>query len=204
MLTLNCGLSQGEIGRLRIDEYDGIKGRINHKRIKTESHEKVPVVSYLLWPETKALLDETLEKQSKKFPERETEFVNYLLLNERGKPLWQEKGDSPEDYQKTDNITNQYKRLIEKLRKQGFETSPNYYKFRKLPPSLIFKDGPQFGTVYRLWLGHSGAGIAEKYYIAEQETILDKCIKWLHEQIFDNPQNEDESIDEIREIMVDE
>ena len=54
LLMLNCGMQQGDIAELRQDEVNWETGRLTRQRSKTRKHnaDKVPTVSYQLWPET--------------------------------------------------------------------------------------------------------------------------------------------------------
>ncbi|NTV80798.1 MAG: hypothetical protein HGA24_05170, partial [Candidatus Aminicenantes bacterium] len=53
---LNCGMTQKDVSDLLVSEVDWDEGRIIRKRSKTADVENVPVVNYLLWPETIRLL----------------------------------------------------------------------------------------------------------------------------------------------------
>ena len=178
-MILNCGFGASEIGQLEKDEYDPVTGRINHRRYKTEKSDSVPEVCYELWKETKALLDQEIENR-RKYP-KHSQSAKLLLVNENGKPLWCEfigKGRS-------DNITCSFKRLVGNLRKSDPDfPAISFYRFRKTVSSLIYNN-PEFMGLAWLWLGHAPNTMAGEFYIATDKTILDKCLLWLHDQIFD-------------------
>jgi integrase len=132
LLTLNCGFGGAEIGRLTKDEYDPKKGRIRHKRRKTEKSDKAPTVCYKLWNETRELLDQEIANR-KNYPQR-SEAVDYLLVNSNGMPLWNESINTG----KNDNINSAFKRLVAKLRKDDPDFPPiTYYEFRRTSSTLI-------------------------------------------------------------------
>ena len=56
LLMLNCGMTQKDVADLVVAEVDWVSGRIIRKRSKTSLEENVPVVNYVLWPETLRLL----------------------------------------------------------------------------------------------------------------------------------------------------
>ena len=64
LLMLNCGMTQKDIGDLLVSEVDWNVGRVIRKRSKTSDHENVPVVDYLLWPETFRLLKQYRASES--------------------------------------------------------------------------------------------------------------------------------------------
>ena len=179
LLTLNCGFGASEIGQLQKDEYDSATGRITHRRYKTEKSDTVPTVVYKLWAETKELLDMEIANR-KNYPAR-PHSAKLLLANENGMPLWSESIDKG----KSDNITSSFKRLIEKLRKIDSDFPPiSYYRFRKTVSTLIF-NSEDFTGLEWLWLGHAPSTMAGQSYNAAANTRLDRCIEWLHGEIFD-------------------
>ncbi len=83
LLMLNCGMTQKDISDLLISEVDWEVGRIVRKRSKTSDEENVPVVNYLLWPETIRLLRQ----------ERAPDSEDRVLLNFNGSPILSEEAD---------------------------------------------------------------------------------------------------------------
>ena len=175
LLTLNCGFGASEIGQLEKDEYDPVGGRITHKRCKTKNAPNAPTVCYKLWGTTKELLDQEMTKQPTS--------AKYLLVNRSGNPLWYEyvaDGKSS----KSDNITCDFRRLITKLRTADPSVPAiSYYQFRKTSASLINSE-PKYRMFNSLWLAHSPRSVADKHYNADDDTILDDCVAWLHDKIF--------------------
>lgn len=183
LMTLNCGFGASEIGQLTRDEYDPTTGRITHKRCKTQKSVNAPTVCYKLWDVTKAALDAEIANR-KKYPQHRTSAA-YLLVNGNGKPLWSQHVDKDGKAQKNDNISNDFKRLVAKLR----EAHPDmpaiaYYQFRKTSATLIYNE-PRFRIYNELWLAHSPRSVADKHYNEVGDTILDDCITWLHGKFFD-------------------
>ena len=179
LLTLNCGFGASEIGKLTKDEYNPKEGRIRHKRCKTEKSDKVPVVCYKLWNETRQLLNQELANR-KKYPQH-PESADYLLVNSNGKPLWSENIETG----KSDNITNAFKRLITKLCKNDPDLAGiAYYQLRRTSATLIYGE-PEYRALNGLWLGHAPQSVADVSYNVREDTMLDRCLEWLRDRIFD-------------------
>ena len=187
LLTLNCGFGASEIGKLTKDEYDPKEGRIRHKRCKTEKSDKVPVVCYKLWQETRELLEQEIANR-KNYPQRPLA-AECLLVNSNGMPLWNDSIDSG----KNNNIDSAFKRLIIKLRKNDPDFPPiTYYQFRRTSSTLIYNE-PRYRIYNGLWLGHAPQTVAEQHYNVNDDTVLDECIAWLYVQIFGTkPASEEE------------
>jgi integrase len=181
LLTLNCGFGAGEIGQLTMEEYNPKTGRIIHKRSKTKNHKNAPTVCYKLWDCTKELLDQEIANR-KNYPKRQ-EAARCLLVNRSGNPLWYERFDGTKT-SKSDNISCNFKRLVARLRGNDPSfPSISYYQFRKTSASLIYNE-PKFRIYNELWLAHSPRSVADRHYNAVEDTILDGCIAWLHDQYF--------------------
>ena len=182
LLTLNCGFGAAEIGRLAKGEYDPIEGRIRHKRRKTGDSPNVPTVCYKLWPETKAFLDQEIEK-CKDSP-RHPACADLLLVHRDSGVLWQVYVGDDGKPRKSDKITIAFSGLVEKLKKSDPEFPHiTYYQFRRTSSTLISNDH-QYRTYYTLWLGHSPQTMGDRHYNAADDTVLDACIAWLHRKIF--------------------
>ena len=61
----------------------------------------------------------------------------------------------------------------------------SYYQFRKTSASLIHNE-PKYRTFNALWLAHSPRSVADRHYNADDDTILDDCVAWLYDKIFDS------------------
>jgi integrase len=179
LLTLNCGFGASDIGQLTKEEYDPATGRITHKRCKTQKYANAPTVCYKLWAETKALLDQEIAHNKRKYPK-----AKWLRVNGNGNPLWSEYVGDDGKTHKSDNITCAFKRLIAKLRKADPDIpSVAYYQFRKTSATLIFNESEFMGLDW-LWLGHAPKTTAGQHYTAPTPTILDRCLVCLHDRIF--------------------
>ena len=187
LLTLNTGGGASEIGKLKKREYDPVAGRITRKRSKTEDSAKTPVVSYKLWPETKALLDQEIANRIN-YPTR-PESANLLLVNPKnGKPLWFESVNDGK-CSRTDSIARHFKSLIERLQEDDPDMPEvTYYALRRTAATEIYNE-PQYRECHELWLGHAPKTVAEKHYIAPSSTILDACLVWLYDKIFGLPES---------------
>lgn len=162
LLMANCGMTQKDISDLLPSEYTGT--HIVRKRSKTQSFESVPQVSYLLWPETKALLDKFRATKGER-----------LLLNENGQPLLRDilvKGKRRHE----DNIKQALKRLQKK-------TNSNYspITIKKLSASKL-RDS-QYADCYDLFLGHAPRKMGDKHYAATPQQRLGEALTWLRGQI---------------------
>ena len=181
LLALNCGFVGSDIGQLTVDKYDAKAGRITYKRKKTEQFKNVPTVCYKLWDETKALLDNEIAANKKKYPKP----TKYLLINENGSPLWTEYIDKDGKTHKSDNIVSAFKRLVSKLRKDNPDMpSISFKQFRKTSSTLIRND-KVYAMYAWLFLGHTPQTTGDKFYNALDITILDDTIAWLHDKVFD-------------------
>ena len=166
LLMLNCGMTQKDIADLLNSEVDWEIGRIVRKRSKTKDCENVPTVSYLLWPETFALLR----------AERTASHEHLALLNASGSPLWAD-GHTPEGkYWKNDNIRNAYERL---QKKTGI--GKPLKSLKKTSASLI-RGNSEFTGLESLFLGHAPQSMADRHYAAIPQQLLDSAISWLREQ----------------------
>jgi integrase len=138
LLMLNCGMTQKDISDLDFTEVDWEAGRIIRKRSKTRKFDSVPVVRYLLWPETLQLLrQERCEQES-----------GCVLLNARGGPLLYEGLGAEDKCKKNDNIRNAYERL---RRKVGIKKPLKSLK--KTSVSFIYRNDSYRGLEV-LFLGH--------------------------------------------------
>lgn len=98
LLCLNCGFTQQDASDLAQDEVDWAAGRIIRKRGKTKQHQSVPVVNYLLWPETFALLKQFRSDDPRR-----------VILNTFGKPIRNDTFDGK--LVKRDSAKEAFKRL---------------------------------------------------------------------------------------------
>src|SRR4051812_45992741 len=97
----NCGFTQQDVSDLHPSEVDWEQGRIRRKRSKTGDHDKVPLVDYLLWPETFALL----KRYRSDDPDR-------VLKTESGKAWVRDVVKEDGSRGRTDAVQSNYRRLI--------------------------------------------------------------------------------------------
>jgi integrase len=162
LLMLNCGMTQKDIADLDAAEVDWEAGRIIRKRSKTESHDNVPEVNYLLWPETRVLLAR----------ESSGNGAGRVLVNRDGGSLWIERYEAGK-YQKTDNIKNAFDRL---RKKTGIDKS--LISLKKTSSSRL-RSSEKYNSVRGLFLGHADGNITDEHYADVPESLLDRAIEWL-------------------------
>lgn len=169
LLQLNCGFTQKDISDLAPSEVDWKAGRIRRRRSKTRNEDNVPIVNYLLWPETFRLLQEHRSVS----PER-------ALLNSNGKPLLQEFLLTPENgtqhYTKNDNVKNSFDRLRKKTK-----INKPMKSLKKTSASLI-RGHERFSGVEDLFLGHAPQRMSDRHYAKAPEQLLDDALAWLGQQ----------------------
>jgi hypothetical protein len=162
LLGLNCGMYGVDMGQILHMEYQN--GRIRRKRSKTERHESVPEVEYLLWPETVALL----EKYRSKHP-------LYVLTSKKGTPLWTSKVVDGE-HTRVDLIGTQWRR-----KRSNRPTIP-LNKMRSIAATLL-KSENDHRWCYDLFLGQAAAKISDRHYAADPQAAFDRAILWLRSQL---------------------
>ena len=166
LLMLNCGMTQKDISDLRPVEVDDKIGQITRKRSKTREHANVPEVSYLLWPETLALL-----QQERSSPESER-----VLLNERGGPLWSEELSKDGKYKKNDNVRTAFDRLRRKLRL----VKP--LKSLKKTSASLLRASKEYKGLEDLFLGHAPQSMSDRHYAKPPQDLLGEAIGWLRQE----------------------
>lgn len=163
LLMLNCGMTQKDISDLKCDEVDWEAGRIRRKRSKTSTHRNVPVVDYLLWPETFRLLAIA----------RSTDPKGRVLLNSNGSPLCTEVVEEDGKYRKSDNVKNAFDRVRKKL---GLKVS---LKGLKKTSATLLRDNEQFHGLEGLFLGHAPKSMADRHYTQPPKKLFDRALLWL-------------------------
>jgi hypothetical protein len=160
LLGLNCGMTNVDIGLLT---HDMIKdGYLKRKRVKTEAVENVPVVSYLLWPETVDLLQQFRSKHEELWfvSSHGTKLVDYRM----------EEGEV------------RIKDLIGKVW-QGLACEIPLSKFRNVAATLL-ESHEHYGRYVHHFLGHSPKTLKDKHYAAPAQAVFDDALKWLHDKVF--------------------
>lgn len=155
-LALNCAMLGIDMAMLRHDELKG--DRIERKRTKTERHESTPVVSYLLWPETLALLN--------KYPRTHPE---YVLTGKTGTPLVR-----PGKKGRTDLVGLQWRRGKVKIP----------LKTLRSHAADLLKEGGYDLQMQQVFLCHAPGTVAERHYVNYPQQKLDEAVTWLRVQYF--------------------
>ena len=181
LLTLNIGAGAAEIAQIRKDEYNPSTGRITRRRSKTRKSRTAPTVCYKLWDITKALLDQEIAN-CRQYPKRPLS-ADCLLTNRNGMPLWYTTVTDGKP-RTSCSISEAFDKLMAKL-ETTYPDMPKftYYQFRKTSASLI-KNEPRYRVLNELWLAHAPRSVADRHYNADEDTILDDCLAWLHDKIF--------------------
>ena len=167
LLMLNCAMTQKDISDLHTSEVDWRQHTITRKRSKTAESEHVPVVTYVLWPETLRLLKQ----------ERSADREGRVLTNSNGGPLWFEELNDQGKYRKTDNVKSAFDRL---RRKTGI-TKPA--KSLKKTSASCIRDNKHFTSLESLFLGHAPVRMADRHYAQVPEQLLAEAIRWLGHEL---------------------
>ena len=105
------------------------------------------------------------------------------MVHRNGKPLWYEHVVNGKP-RKHDTIYCDYQRFMATLRGNNPDIpAVKYYGLRKTSATLI-KSEPKYRMLNELWLAHAPRSMADKHYNADDDTILDDCLAWLHDKIF--------------------
>jgi integrase len=166
LLMLNIGATQKDISDLLVSEVDWNAGRVIRKRSKTSDQENVPVVDYLLWPETFRLLKQY----------RASESTDRVLLNSNGSPIWAEKNEAGGKFRKSDNI----KSAFDRLRKKTSINKPP--KSLKKTSATLLRNNKDYSGLESLFLGHAPRGMADKHYTKVPQELLDQAVTWLGQE----------------------
>jgi len=165
LLMLNTGMTQKDIADLDFAEVDWDAGRITRKRSKTRSHNGVPKVDYLLWPETIKLLRQ----------ERCSHSSGRVLLNEEGLALWLEELRDDGTYRKSDNVQKAYLRLTRKLK------IAKPLKSLKKTSATLIRGNRSYQGLEDLFLGHAPQKMSDQHYAQAPTGMLDEAITWLRD-----------------------
>jgi integrase len=167
LLMANTGATQADVSELRDDEVDWEAGRIIRKRTKTRDQANVPVVNYLLWPSTFALL-----KQHRSGQDR-------VLLTDSGKPYVRVTLKENGTRCKADGFAACFDDL-KKKKLPGFNRPLK--ELRKTSASLL-ETKPEYRGFSTLFLGHSPRSIADRHYVRPPQDLFDQAVLWLGRQL---------------------
>lgn len=167
LLMLNCGMTQKDISDLRMSEVDWNEGRINRRRSKTAKCRNVPIVNYILWPETLRLL----------IQERAANSKDRVLLNSHGTPILWDEINKDGQYKKNDNVKNAFERLRKKLKIE------KPLKSLKKTSATLLRDNERFHGLEGLFLGQAPQAMSDKHYTHVPQNLLDRAIQWLGQEL---------------------
>jgi integrase len=168
LLCLNCGMTNADLGGLKWNMIDETKWTLTRRRVKTESHEKVPTVTYRLWPETVALL-KALPKTGSR-----------LFSTKTGRPMYESRYEGDGETSKKDLFGTYWKRQrsAPNPTKSDAVLAPGRVahsvphiplsKFRSIG-STALKAHLIFGRFDEYFLGHAPRSIADRHYAAEAD-----------------------------------
>ena len=165
LLMLNCGMTQVDIADLQPREVDWTEGRIKRKRSKTDDHEHVPTVDYVLWPRTRKLLEQ--------FGQRAADRV---LLTASNRPWLRDELLADGKRSKVDAIKSNYVHL---QRKTGIR---HPMKLLRKTSATMIESHELFGRYTGHFLGHAPRSLAERHYAAPSKDLFDKVVNWLGNQ----------------------
>jgi integrase len=151
-------MTQVDVSDLHPSEVDWDEGRITRRRSKTEKKGTTPIISYVLWEATWALL--------KKFGHREGDHV---LLTHNGRP-WVRDEIVNGKRKKSDSIKSLYVHL---------KVKHPLKRFRKMGATVLDK---RFPESVELYLGHAPRTITQKPYVPPDRDRFDEAIRWLGKQ----------------------
>jgi len=160
MLGLNCGMTSADIGQLRKDMIEG--GKLTRKRVKTDKWDKVPTVTYVLWPETLELLARC-----------GSDHPTLVLTGKTGEALWSSRLESDGSTPQKDMISQQWKRA---------KVSIPHKAFRSIAATLL-ESHPTYGRYVEHFLGHSPKSVKDKHYAAPSDDVFAEAMAWLRTKL---------------------
>jgi hypothetical protein len=168
-LGLNCGFLPHDVGELKHSEYRPATQDIKRRRCKTRKKIRRRY-RWALWDVTRTLLELHAEPVGK-YPDEKGK-DSYMLRCPDGTPLYiYEKVEK--DGKQVTHRSNDVENAFKVLRKQCGIKLP-FKTFRATGASLVHK----FSDIdtSKLFLAHGPRSIAEKHYLAEEWTGLDKAL----------------------------
>ncbi len=167
LLALNCGMYGQDISELKHQEYND--GRITRKRSKTKNQTGVPEVCYVLWPETRQLLES--------YP---STHPVYVLTSKTGTPLYDSRIEGDKRV-KSDLIGQQFRRG----RGEGRANKPLIpLKALRSISATLLESHPTYGRYKSHFLGHSPKSRADRHYSAPSQALFDEALPtWLRSQL---------------------
>lgn len=179
LMMLNTGATQKDLADLRPDEYQ--RGAITRKRSKsTNAGTNAPVVSWKLWPATRAAIKPFAHKTGP-----------LLFTTEQGGPLVTEtpKADG-HGTSKTDAVRQGFDRLRRKIQNRHKRehpdaepiTVPSMKTFRATSANLL-RQHDEYSDVSELFLAHTPARTVDRHYAQVRQSKLNAAIEWLGSEL---------------------
>jgi integrase len=162
LLALNCGMTQVDMSELRKDMVDLTAGTLTRRRVKTGDIATVPTVTYRLWPETLALLQQLRSGDRELF-----------LTNRAGGPLLHTRYENGRS-RRTDGILQQWKRANPPIRLKSLRATA----------ATLLESHEVYGRYVPHFLGHSPRDTAARHYAVPSQQLFDDALAWLRQQIF--------------------
>lgn len=175
LLALNTGANQIDIATLeyaRSEKTLGLwlgTGTIRRKRVKTRKVKRVPVVRYVLWPET---LD---------FLERFRQQTGTVVLRNSlgGEWVSRVRGDTGK-YKNNDALGLRFTRLLEEIE---IKEKGKSFKTLRATSASFLGNSEKYRQYGPLFLGHAPDGMFEGHYLKEDCKVLNEGTVWLREQV---------------------
>jgi integrase len=165
-LALNCGMYSSDMGQLKKDEYRD--GRITRRRTKTRNATGAPTVEYVLWPETRALLEAAMSNH----PE-------LCLTSRTGGPLWGTRIENGK-LRRFDLIQSCW---YGDSRRTNRKRPPIPLKALRSVSATLLESHPVYGRCTTLFLGHSPKTLKDRHYAAPPQALFDEALGWLRTQL---------------------
>jgi integrase len=161
LLALNAGMYAVDIAALRRAEIDLQAATITRRRQKTQKLSHTPTVTYPLWPSTRVLLREYLEREGE-----------LALRTPNGNP-WSTCKLVNGKRTETHAIANYHALLGWRLQIPG-----SFGGFRKAAATRL-RSNPKYRDLREHFLGHSPRSIADRHYAAPDQGLFTEAVLWL-------------------------
>lgn len=164
LLGLNCCATQVDIGTLKHNDVDWQLGRIKRKRHKTAKHENVPMVEYVLWPQTFELLKK----------HRSSHEILALTADDGG-PLWDDSVGT-NGIRRIDAIWKPFAKVV------ATKIDLNRKSFKNLRKTASTRMETKYPQFTQLLLGHAAKDQSGRAYTQYPQAQFDEAVRWLGEQ----------------------
>lgn len=170
-LIANTGMRNSDIASLTLKQYDRETGRLSHSRIKTKA-KNPPRVNYLLWEETRRLLEQHIRTDPRILGPDDP-----LFINKDGLPITRSWLNDDGKRQNVDAIFLAFKRATKKAGLKGRD-KPTLSMVRTTSSNFIRKEyGWELQT---LFLGNRANDVSTRHYTSSHDDFrLDEPLKWL-------------------------